>query len=597
MKKYFILVALAFGIISCANEEDAEKSSNKIVYEDYLPFKFVDGEKWGMISADGKVLFSEKYDGTHSVINDEGEIEDLDIDISPALNGHFLMTNKSGTKDYYTATKEPKFTFGGFQEAGLFREAVTPTVKKGEWIKFINRKGEVVFDFKEVNGVNVKKVSNFYNGVAIYELEDETYGCIDTKGKVLVEPQSEEIGFCMCDRYILENGIITIGNKILSLQKGWEIARDDEYFYFKVFSPYSDYFALEVQSDGNDSYIIYDSDAHKIKELNYRITDLSGGYYIFEKDDKLGIANLNGDIIMPPSYDDMKFIDYDKVLCANREHEGVVKILSLSGELIYQKYTQNPNVVICGNDLFLLNYRCYKDDIAVFRGEDFVFINSKGNIVSNERIGTLVDFRKYTLFLSNYEQGEWVHSDYFDSESIVRRIDLTDIGVCGVTANNTLKDFYDKFPKNIINDDIRNYLGNNKILPLSLTVNGVSLFMKAYFMADIYPDYQLAFNEKPYVIDVLISESNFRNSDDYGFLLGEDTDNSENVQIFFDYLYTYYCGKYHIMRKEKKENAFYLEIIRKNDANSIVVYHDNECVHISISESDRSLHYYYENLQ
>ena len=208
MKKYFILVALAFGIISCANEEDAEKSSNKIVYEDYLPFKFVDGEKWGMISPNGKILFTDKYEDSHSVINNDGEIENIDIDISPALNGFFLMTNKYGTKDYYTATKEPKFTFGGFQEAGLFRETVTPTVKKGEWIKFINRKGEVVFDFKEVNGVNVKKVSNFYNGVAIFELEDETYGCIDTKGKVLVNPQSEQISFCQWGDYILENGII-----------------------------------------------------------------------------------------------------------------------------------------------------------------------------------------------------------------------------------------------------------------------------------------------------------------------------------------------------------------------------------------------------
>lgn len=588
MKKYFILVALAFGIISCANEEDAEKSSNKIVYEDYLPFKFVDGEKWGMISPNGKILFTDKYEDSHSVINNDGEIENIDIDISPALNGFFLMTNKYGTKDYYTATKEPKFTFGGFQEAGLFRETVTPTVKKGEWIKFINRKGEVVFDFKEVNGVNVKKVSNFYNGVAIFELEDETYGCIDTKGKVLVNPQSEQISFCQWGDYILENGIITIGNKILNIQKGWEIIKDEN-CYFSVFSPYSDYFALEVQSDENNTYIIYDSEGRKIKQINYEITDLSGDYYIFSMNNKLGIANLAGDIIMQPSYDAMNFIDYDKVLCANQAYEGLVKILSLTGEVIYQEHMEQPCAYVFYRDIF------YKDNMLFFRkrGGNIVIINSQGKIISNEQIERFVDFGSLNNF---YDMHEYIHSEYFDSESIIRRIGLTDVGVCGVTPNNTLKDFYDKFSDDIFNDDIRSYIRQNKLLPISLDINGVSLAMYVYFVADIYPNYQLAYNEKPYVIEISITESNFTNSNSYNFLSEEKTC-IENIKTLFEDLHKYYCDKYYIMRTEKKENAFYLEIARKNDANSIVVSHDDESIRIAISESDRFLHYYYENLQ
>lgn len=589
MKRCLILATMVLSIISCDNSENAEKSSNKIVYEDYLPFKFVDEEKWGMISADGKILFSGKYDDSHSVINNEGEIEDIDIDISPALNGLFLMTNKSNTKDYYTATKEPKFVFGGFQEAGLFREDVTPTVKKGEWIKFINKNGEVVFDFKEVNGINVKEVSNFYNGVAIFELEDETYGCIDTKGKVVVEPQSEYIEFCMWDRYILENGIITIGNKVLNLQKGWEIDREEGYFYSDAFSPYSDYYALEIQSDEEDAYIIYDSNGNKIKQTNYKVIALSGENYIFKKGNKLGIASLDGDIIMPPSYDVMNFIDYDKVLCGNMEYEGMVKISSLSGELIYQEYTQQPYALIT---LSGLCYRSYKDNTTFFRkwGGNFVFINNKGDIVSNEQIETLVDFARYT---DNPE--EWVHSDYFDYESIIKRIALTDVGVCGVTPNNTLKDFYDKFSNDISNDDLRRFIGQNKLLPISLNVSGVSLLMNVYFFSDVYPDYQLAYNEKPYVIEVSIGDYNFDNT--YSVSDMETEAENEHVAHFFEYLYKYYCDKYYIMKKEKKDSAFYLEIGRLEDANSILVYRENGNVNIVISESGRSLYSAYGNIE
>ena len=168
MKKYIFAIVATLVLVSCG--KNSNNDSPKIVYEEYLPFRYIElrqGEdrKWGMIRHDGKILFSELFDDYHSVINEDGNIEKIFTDISPALNGLFLMTNRENRKDYYTAEKNPKFKFGGFKDAGIFRKDITPTVKEGEWIKFINKKGKVEFDFKEVNGINVTGVSNFYNGV------------------------------------------------------------------------------------------------------------------------------------------------------------------------------------------------------------------------------------------------------------------------------------------------------------------------------------------------------------------------------------------------------------------------------------------------
>ena len=93
MKKYIIIVATTILLIGCGKKDSNEGTPN-VVYEEYLPFKFSDEGKWGMVRHDGKILFSEMYEDYHSVIDDDGEIEEIDIDMSPALNGLFLMTNK-----------------------------------------------------------------------------------------------------------------------------------------------------------------------------------------------------------------------------------------------------------------------------------------------------------------------------------------------------------------------------------------------------------------------------------------------------------------------------------------------------------------------
>ena len=563
--------------------------------KDYLPFKFNKEEKWGMISTGGKILFSEKYEDYHSVINDEGRIEKIDINITPALNGFFLMTNKENTKDYYTATKNPQFKFGGFKDAALFREDIAPTVKKGEWIKFINKKGKVVFEFKEVNGVNVKRVSNFFNGVAIFELDDETYGCIDTRGNIVVSPQKEYISFCETysgRKYVIENGNIEIGNKIYNLSKKWEVScTDGESNMTGVFSPYSDYWVLSDGHFGNEYSIIYKNNGQEVKRVKVCIEDISGDKYIFSKNQKLGLANLDGEILMAPSYDAMKFIDSDKVICG-RNQDKKVEFITLSGECIYQVDTDQVYSYVWNYD-YSPNYSNFNNGVCYLR--EFCF-NEWSYYFRDCEGGFKRMLKEIKGFNECDDEIDWIQSDYFDPESIIKKIKLTNIGACGISTSNTLRDFYHNFSNNILDDSFRNYISQNQMLPISLDVEGTSIVMIVYFSSDIYPNYTKAFDEKPYGIDINIDYNNFSHDSNYHFYNSSYTESKDNVIAFFEYLYKYYCENYPIQRKEKKENTFYLEIIYDNNVNSVVAYLTKDGFHIAISESDRSFYYIFENM-
>lgn len=596
MKKYIVAIIAILALVCC--DRNSNNDSPKIVYEEYLPFRYIEirkdeERKWGMIRHDGKILFSELFDDYHSVMNEDGNIEKIFTDISPALNGLFLMTNRENRKDYYTAEKNPKFKFGGFKDAGIFRENIAPTVKDGEWIKFINKNGEVEFDFKEVNGINVTGVSNFHNGVAIFELADRTFGCIDTKGDIVIPPQEEEISFCKNsdDRYVVENGNIIIGNRIHNLSEKWEVTTsDDNDYVYEICSPYSDYWALSVGDYENEICIIYDAKGKEVKRVKAEIEDLSGENYIFVKDDKYGIANISGDIILPPSYSAMKFIDYDKVICAS---EREVKILDLSGKLICQKYSENSQVVVINNLGYSHFYRGYRNNVTYFKGwnQDFSFIDNKGFQAVPGVFGDIIGFDDYLQ--DARKDYEWIQSDYFDSESIVKRIKLTNTSVCGAGANNTLEDFYNRFSNSIMSDGVRNYISQNNMLPISLDVEGVSLLIKVYFSFDIWPDYESVLKEKPYGLEVIITNDNF----DKDYSINGTSNNNDNTKKLFEYLYNYYCSQYNITRKEKTEKAFYLKISRGNDVNSVVVFQNAGQVSIAISGNGYQFDSYYESIK
>ena len=238
-------------------------------------------------------------------------------------------------------------------------------------------------------------------------------------------------------------------------------------------------------------------------------------------------------------------------------------------------------------------YRGYRNNVTYFKGwdQDFSFIDNKGFQAVPGVFGDIIGFDDYLQ--DARKDYEWIQSDYFDSESIVKRIKLTNTSVCGAGANNTLEDFYNRFSNSIMSDGVRNYISQNNMLPISLDVEGVSLLIKVYFSFDIWPDYESVLKEKPYGLEVIITSDNFDKDDSsYGI-----SNNNDNTKKLFEYLYNYYCSQYNITRKEKTEKAFYLKISRGNDVNSVVVFQNAGQVSIAISGNGYQFDSYYESIK
>ena len=102
------LVVLITGIIitACGN---SYTSKNEV---EYLPFQQREGGKWGLISQDGDILFSEMFDNEPTM----------------AVNGRFMVKNKVGLWEIYTAEEEPRKVGGEYLQASMFYEDVTPVV-------------------------------------------------------------------------------------------------------------------------------------------------------------------------------------------------------------------------------------------------------------------------------------------------------------------------------------------------------------------------------------------------------------------------------------------------------------------------------------
>lgn len=171
-KKIYTRIYLAFYILfgctiviffnSCQNEEESKLR--------YFAFRLTEDGKWGMMNTDGDILF-----------------QDLFSNIPQELPGAdcFAVANDSARSiDIYTIEKNPKKIYGGCCQIGHYSDGLIPIVENYLWPKFIDKKGQVIIDLREIDGKAVQKVASFHNHRARF-MTDGKWGYIDTDGDVV----------------------------------------------------------------------------------------------------------------------------------------------------------------------------------------------------------------------------------------------------------------------------------------------------------------------------------------------------------------------------------------------------------------------------
>lgn len=387
----------------------------------YMPFRESEDGRWGLISTDGKVLFSEEFKDQPTVV----------------MRGRFFVRNADGKYELYEAGKKPKLIgTDTYDQAGVFIENVAPVVMEGKPIQFIDRNGKVKFTLDKADGLTVDNCTNFSDGVAVFKA-GKYYGCVNTKGDIVVKPKyagiapASEGRILTIDKNDLGDSanvdmekvtctVLSTSGKVIGKisQKNFMIVRDGML--------HSGAFTIE-DHDGNQGlinekgeYILRPTD--KIKDIR-EIRDKKFVYYDGES---YGLMNFDGEVLIRPKYKFLRFAGKDGLLWARLDENS-------------------------DNDMILINYNDERQSqekyiqVLAFHGshaavqdekDNWVFINANGEVQASE---TAI----YDITDSN--QGiEWLESQYFDADDYVAALDIQSFGFLGLQMSDNASRLADK---------------------------------------------------------------------------------------------------------------------------------------------------------
>lgn len=426
----------------------------------YFTFQEYEDGYWGLMDHKGNVLFSDEF---------ENPIEGVS-------EGVILTKDDEGLYQYYTLGKKPKFIAGGYKDAAPFCGGVAPVVSKNDYIKFINKKGEVVFELKEIKGEKVNSVFNHPCGLAIYTLADGSEGVIDSKGKVLANVQGGDLGFLNDDMLCVSNSSDdhrTRTTRIYNRKDFLKGNMEDVLYNFKSsgserFFPYPVEKGIYIVKRERDYTIM-----NKGKEILTiprdskvnSIYDYTNKYLLFtnEDGDKRGVMDYKGNVIIRPKYECLAFIGEETLICSSNGED--FKAINLKGDVI------NPHVDVHEDafDGVLYSFLSYYDS-----SDDFHYNRSFGGgyacFANGDGEYCFVDDKCKPINQTTYCDVKWaspngyVKSDFYDVNKLISELGITEYGAGGVTIKNTKEDFVELDQANSnYEKDINDYMYKNEL--------------------------------------------------------------------------------------------------------------------------------------
>lgn len=293
-------------------------------------------DKWNLVDIDGKDAF-----GGKTITSDDGEKYDGSLlsfksSVSASVNGFYKIGNYS---DGYTLLSKELDSdgklvhLGPYRHVGMFYEDITPAVKKGESIIYIDRKGETVFDLNERTGLDVRYAYNFMGGLSVIAIVAESgisiYGAINTKGEVVLEPKYSKLKYFGSGLYYAVDGtkeysdnmdvdiLDNTGRVMFSFkEKDYVIDQSNGNYHF-YFTFKDGYGVLRMRNssdciivDREGKELLRTDGAKKPSKLSYYRSD---EYFAFQDEDRRwGIMDIDGKIVVPAEFLSIAWLDKDK---------------------------------------------------------------------------------------------------------------------------------------------------------------------------------------------------------------------------------------------------------------------------------------------
>lgn len=329
-----LCLALAALAVSCGGKNQVSEYYNTGRTADLIPVKNEENGKWGYIDAAGKLVIEPQF--AEAAYFQEGKAYVKD---TTGLCGYI---NSDGT---YAI--EPRYA-----SATDFGDGLAWVAEPDSALKTIDAKGNTVFRFPDAAAA-----FTFMGGYAIYISNSETKGIVDTKGIDITLPEST-------------TGLYFRGNDIVML-------KGDDYQGYKPGRIKNG--AVELLA----------------KDLSMTVTDVNSDFrlLIIELDDKYGLADFDGNIIVNPRFKKLGF-DSDGMLifCNDKDKYGWIN--TKGEEVIKPKYKE-----------VAADFRTNGYASVSTSGTKFQIIDRKGNTVFGAKFEKVYPTWTGDIFLAHNDEG------------------------------------------------------------------------------------------------------------------------------------------------------------------------------------------------
>ena len=408
-----------------ATPADAKKIELAIVSEDnYCIF---DGEKYGFITENGE------------------EIAPCIYDIAYPFNEGLACVCKDGKYGYIDLEGETAIPFD-YDRATPFVEGLA-YFSIGDTYGFMDQTGTPVFQFE------CDSISSFQEGLAYFS-KDGQYGYVDQNGQMVIKPVFDDAGY-------FQEGLA----KVRKDGRCGVINRDGDFIIAAEYDSINieDWFII-TQSDGK--YTCFDRTGKSLLEQSDGIGYITTreNYACFWKDEKQGLIDEQGNVLIEPMYDWILSLIPEQNLLIVQE-DGLYGIVDLQGEIMipavydyirydsYEDGTEGGMLVLTDADGKIesmdaadLSERipCNYDSI-VWLNEDKAVVSLNGLSGIIDREGRLIEPVGYDIIKIFDSGAVWMQKDsktwfYNSSGEIVEDIgdydDIFQYGNCYQTKLN-----------------------------------------------------------------------------------------------------------------------------------------------------------------
>ena len=409
-------ITFVFAVLTAMLFASCSKTENGKV--EYIPFQESADGQWGMISLDGKILFTEEFKTKPTVVRD----------------GRFFVRTKEGLWEMYDATNKPKKIGTDYAHASGFRNGVALVAEKNKPVSIIDTEGKTKKILDKIEGKVVDGVRSFEEGYAVFMTVDSLFGVINQGGDCVIKPEYTELNDCGDGKFIginkkyeadLKKGkkdkvklsVVNTSGKVL-----YEFMASK---YNDVHQKFSDgLLPISVKKDGKETWGIINEKGEEVVKPTTKIKNIGNvkdEKFTYYNGEGWGLMNTKGETLIRAKYEFLYF-DGDNMLVA---------IVKKDADTFESKYVNEKDEQI-GEDTYVsaTPFTMFDGEHAIVKPNDKIY-----SIISKE--GKQVEGLPDIVEIGTFEGESYIQSDYVDFKALIADCKISDDGMFGMSFKTT----------------------------------------------------------------------------------------------------------------------------------------------------------------